>query len=511
MKTKATFYNSITNLFLYFITILLGIVNRWAIVRILGIQYQGINSLFSNILSMLSIAELGIGSAIIYHLYEPLEHKNVIELKSLMLFYKKCYYAIALFILCIGVIFIPFLPLFVTENPTSYSISFIYIWFLFDVAISYLFTFKRSILIADQKNYVITICDILYQIIVKIGQTIILFVTKSFIGYLAVMVLGRIIENFLINIIANRTYPFFKDKNVQAVSHEILMDIKKKVSGAFFHKIGSFVVLGTDNLLISRFLGLVTVGIYSNYYLVISSIQNICSKTLTAATASVGHMLTEKNFNKNQYIFKQLLILNGLFVTVGACGIYCISTPFISLVFGAEYTISQFTLLILSLNMYLQGTRVVYSIFKEAAGILYEDRFVPLIESFINIFMSILLVKYFGLAGIFMGTITSTMILYSYTFPFLVVKKILNISIKNYWMTFCWMFITMLLCLQFSYKICTVINTKFFLDGSSIYSIIVNCIVVVFISSGMYYLMFALWQKELNGLIKRLRTYFPIF
>lgn len=507
MKTRATFYNSISNILLYFVTILLGIINRWAVVQILGIEYQGINSLFSNILSMLSIAELGIGTAIIYHLYRPLESHAIDELKSIMSFYKKCYYAIAFVVLFLGVLFIPFLGIFVTENPTEYPLPFIYGWFLLDVVISYLFTFKRSILIADQKNYIITICDICYQVVVKLGQVIILFVTRNFIGYLVIMVICRSIENIIINIITNQKYPFLKDRHVAPIKPEVLSDIKLKVKGAFFHKIGSFVVMGTDNLLISKFLGLTMVGIYSNYYLVINSIQSICSRTLTAATASVGHLLTEHNYEKNRLIFNELLILNGFLVTIGACGIYNVATPFISLIFGENYIISKFVLFILALNMYLQGTRIVYSIFKEAAGILYEDRFVPLIESMINIGASVFFVKFFHLAGIFMGTIASTMLLYSYTFPILVVKKILKISVRKYWKTFLWMLFTVLLSLNISEYMCLIFNSTLGEGYPAIEIILANCILVILAASITYILIFAIWQPESCSLIKRLRKY----
>lgn len=505
MRTKATIYNSITNLILYFFTILLGIINRWAIIKVLGIEYQGINSLFANILSMLSIAELGLGGAIVYHLYKPLEEKKISELKSLMQFYRKCYYTIAIIILCLGIMLIPFLHFFVTENPTKYPISFIYLWFLLDVVISYSFTFKRSILIADQKNYIITICDIFYQIAVKIGQVVVLLVTESFIGFLALMLLCRIIENLMINIIANRIYPFLKDRDVDPISRTLLLDIKLKVKGAFFHKIGGFVVLGTDNLLISKFLGLTMVGIYSNYYLIINAIQNICSKTLTAATASIGHMLTENNSQKARLIFSELLIGGGLLITVGASGIYCIATPFITLVFGEVYTIPKFTLFILVINMYLQGMRIPYSVFKDAAGILYEDRFVPLVESFVNIFASIIFVKLFGLAGIFLGTIVSTMILYSYTFPFLIIKGILKMSIKKYWLTFYWMLATVLMSMNSCEYICATIHKIFSLKSVTIGSIIIDFIAVVIISLGVYSFFFAIWEKESRELIKKFK------
>lgn len=506
MKTKATLYNSVTNILLYFLTIFVGIINRWAIIRFLGIEYQGINSLFSNILSMLSIAELGIGTAIVFHLYKPLEQKNTEEIKALMQFYRRCYYAIALAVFILGIIFIPFLDFFVNDPPGDCSVAFIYGWYLGDVVISYLFTFKRSILIADQKGYIITCCDIIYQITVKIGQAVILAFSGDFILYLVVMILCRAAENIGINVISNRRYPFLRDKKIIPISQTILNDIKRKVKGTFFHKIGSFMVLGTDNLIISRFLGLTEVGIYSNYFLIINSIQNICVKALTSATASVGHMLTEGDLKKNQRIYKQLLILNGLLVTVGISGVYSVASLFVSVIFGKEFIISSFTLFILTLNMYLQGTRTVYNMFKEAAGILYEDRWVPLVESFVNIAASVMLVKVFGLAGIFMGTILSTMIIFSYTYPVLVTQNILKITITHYWMGFFWMFGTAVLSIVISKALCIWMNENVFLTMSVWGIMIGDSILVLIVSSMIYILFFALWQEESKNLVVKLKA-----
>lgn len=495
MKTKYTFYNSVTNLIYYFITILLGIITRRTVIQILGIQYQGIDGLFNNVLSMLNIAELGIGTAIIYHLYEPLRVKNIDTIKALMQFYKKSYRTIALIVLGLGLLAVPFLKYIVTNNTTDYPLALIYIWFLADTVVSYLFTYKRSILIADQKNYVVTLCNILYQFLVKIGQVSILIITKNFICYLVIMVFARLIENILINSIANYKYPYLKEKQVQHLPSPILKDIKEKVSGAFCHKIGTFVVLGTDNILISRFLGLAVVGIYSNYFLVINAIQNICSQVLTAATASVGHMLTEKNCEKNFRIFNELQILNGGMVNCASAGIYCVATPFIAAVFGEKFTVSEFCIFVLALNFYVRGMRTVYSIFKDTAGILYEDRFIPIIESLVNIVVSIIFIHFFGLAGVFIGTITSSILLYVYTYPKFVYKKVLHHSIPEYYKNLLWLISIAMISMILSKTLCQMITYE-----NLILQIFSNCIIVLIVSNALYFLGYALWKPELKDL-----------
>lgn len=495
MKTKYTFYNSVTNLIYYFFTILLGIITRKLVIQTLGIQYQGIDGLFNNLLSLLGIAELGIGTAIIYHLYEPLRTQKIDIIKALMQFYRKCYRIIALIVLGLGLLAIPFLKYIVTNNTTEYPLALIYIWFLIDTVISYLFTYKRSILIADQKNYIVTICNIFYQFLVKAGQVIILIVTKNFILYLIVMVIARLIENFLINTIANYRYPFLMEKKVFSLSENVLKDIREKVSGAFFHKIGTFIVLGTDNILISRFLGLSIVGIYSNYFLVINSIQNICSQILTAATASVGHMLTEKDNDKNHRIFNELQLLNGGLVNCATTGIYCVATPFIATVFGNQFTVSEFCIFVLAFNFYVRGMRTVYSIFKDTAGIFYEDRFIPIIESVINVIASIVFLRFFGLAGIFIGTITSSILLYTYTYPKLVYKKVLHLSIPDYYKDLFWLIMIALGSMGLSKTLCSIIKYN-----NSILQIFSNCIIVIIVSNALYFAGYAMWKPGLKDL-----------
>ena len=501
MKTKNTFYNSIASLFYYFSTIILGVLNRKAVILFLGIEYQGINGLFSNILSMLSIAELGVGTAIIFHLYGPMSKNDKFQIKALMNFYRRCYWIIAGVILSLGLLIMPLLPLIVTDNSTSYSLPILYIWFLLDSVVSYLFTYKRSILIADQKNYVIIACDFCYQLIVKLGQIVILWLLQDFIIYLSLMVIFRLLENLLINFISNRKYPYLSSNDdVYLLPQNIVEDIKKKVKGTVFHKIGSFIVLGTDNILISRFLGLAAVGIYSNYYLIINTIKSVCSQILISATASVGHLLAEKNENRIYQVFTEMQIMNGLLINCASIGIYCVATPIISFIFGNEYILSDDTLFVLSINFYIQGMRTVYNIFKETSGILYEDRFVPVIESVINIVASIFLLKILGLAGVFLGTILSSLILYVYTYPVLVYRRVLRQSIRKYYLELLWGFFATVISMIIVKKTCV-----FFKLNNPILQILFNSASTMLLGNSIYFVLFMSWKNERKSLYKRIK------
>ena len=200
----------------YILAMLIGIVAQSILVRYLGIEYNGLNGLFSNIVSMLSIAELGIGSAVVYHLYKPIADNNTEKIKSLMGFYKKAYRLIAIVIGAIGICIIPFLNIIVGETTINRrEIYIIFSLFLFDTVCSYLLTYKRSILYADQKNYIINLVHILYTVFLNAIQICIVIMMRNFILYLIVKVIFRVLENVIITIYTNKKYPYILEKNVE--------------------------------------------------------------------------------------------------------------------------------------------------------------------------------------------------------------------------------------------------------------------------------------------------------
>ena len=175
--------------------------------------------------------------------------------------------------------------------------------------------------------------------------------------------------------------------------------------------------MGTDNIIISTFLGVVTVGLYSNYNLIIQALNNLFSQVFNSITASVGNLLVESDKNKSYSVYKNILFFNSWIYAFASTGLLCVIEPFVRVWIGSEFILPLGVLIALVINFYLQGMRKTCNTFKEAAGIFYEDRYVPLWESLINIVASIILVKIFGLMGVFIGTIISTFILFFYSYP----------------------------------------------------------------------------------------------
>ena len=432
MRSTNSIKNAITAVVSNIVTILIGIVSQAIFIKTLGAEYLGINGLFTNIVSMLGIVELGIGSAIIYNLYEPIAKDDTEKIKSLMNFYKKSYRIIAVIVFIIGMMVIPFLKNIVGNVSIDINIEFIYSLFIIDVVASYLLTYKRSILYANQKTYITNIVHIGYLIVMNTLQIVILLIAKNFIVYLIIKIICRILENVVITIIANRKYPYINEKNVKKIDKKTTKDIVKKVKGLIFHKVGSFVVLGTDNIIISKFLGVVTVGLYSNYNMIIQAVSNLFLQFFDSLTASVGNLLVENNCKKSYEIYKNMLMMNSILFTFATTEIICLIEPFIKVWIGEQYLLSKVVLIILMVNFYIQGMRKTCLVFKMAAGVFHEDRYFPIIESIINIVVSVILVKIIGLPGVFLGTIVSTLPVILISYPKYVYIPLFHKSFWNY-------------------------------------------------------------------------------
>lgn len=432
MRTKNSFYNTIAQMIYYIINIAFGMINRKILLAVMGVEYQGINGLFSNVLSLLSLAEMGIGTAIIYHLYKPIQENDIFQIKTLMGFYRKCYNIIAIVVFSLGLLVLPFLGFFIGENSLDINFNIVYLLMLFEVLASYLFTYKRSILYAKQKNYIVFIADSFYLLLAYAVQILIIIFTKNYYWYLACKVILRIVENSLLNLATNKWYPYLKVKNAEKLDKAIFDDIVLKVKGTMFHKIGAYVVYGTDNVLLSKFFGLLIVGVYSNYSLIITSVTNVFAQIVTSATASVGDLLTYNDIAKNFRIYKELQLFNAFVINMTATCLLCLISPFVSMFFGKEYILSNYIVVVLIINYCLMGMRKVYGVFKDAAGIQYEDRFVPIIEAISNIVFSLIFIKLFGVVGVFLGTTCSYFCIYAYTFPILIYKGLLHKKYIDY-------------------------------------------------------------------------------
>ena len=255
----------------------ISFVARIFFIRILGSEYLGLNGLFTNVLTILSLAELGVGEAITFSLYKPLAENDTKKCIMLMQLYKKVYTVIGCAILLIGVSLTPFLPLVIKNMPDIPYINLIYILFVVNTAVSYFFSYKRNLIIADQKKYIATFYRYLAHAIFTFLEIIFLIITKNYIVYLFIMIAATLADNIMVSRKADKMYKFLKTEKQVPLDKESKDSIIKNTRAMMMHKVGNVVVNSTDNILLSMFVSLESVGLYSNYFFITNALNSITS------------------------------------------------------------------------------------------------------------------------------------------------------------------------------------------------------------------------------------------
>lgn len=505
MRINNSIKNSITSLFGYGISILIGIVSQKIFLKILGPEYLGLNGLFTNILTTLGIFELGIGNAIVYNLYKPIAENKKEEVKSLMFFYKKAYNIITLVVFIIGLTLIPFLKLFVGDLTININIYIIYILFLLETISSYLISYKRSLIYANQQNYIINIIHIIYLLIINISKLLLLYFTKNYYIYIIIMIFGQIVENIIISLYATKLYPYLKEKNIMPLNKKIEKDIFYKVKALILHKIAAVIVNGTDNIIISSFLGVVTVGLYSSYNLIISPVTSLFGQVISSTTASVGNLIVTESKEKCYQVFKKMRFLNFWLACFSGICLLVIIQSFVKVWIGESYLLSILVVSTLVFNYFQKMMRNTYMAFKDSAGIWREDKYVPLVESLLNIVFSIVLLKIFGLAGVFMGTIISGLALWCYSYPKFVYKKLFNRSYLDYAKETLGYIILFILLATLTYLVSTL-----FVVSNPYLQVVINTIISVTIPNIILFILFRKTEnfKYFQELIKKILSKF---
>lgn len=434
MRTKNSIKNSLTSLLSSILSIVIGFIAQAIFIKILGIEYLGLNGLFSNILNMLNVFELGIGSTIIFNLYLPIAKKDEDSIKKYLYFYKKSYNIIAVVILTIGLLILPFINYFVEEITVKVNIYIIYFLSLISTVVSYILTYKRSIIIADQKSYIVYIVHSIYLIVLNILQLCFLYITKNFYIYLFIKIVCQLFENIIITIIANKKYKFLtNNKKVSNLEKQEEKNILKNVKSLFLHKIGSALVFSSDNIIISKEFGISSVGYYTNYSMIICTIANLFSKMLSATTASVGNLCISDNNSKKYEVFKKIQFINYILSSFSAICLLYLIQPFISIWIGKKYLLSESIVIILIISYFLTSFRTVFGIYRDSNGTWSHDKWIPIVEAIANIIFSIILAKIYGLSGVFIGTIISGLIWWVYGFPKYVYSPLFKRKFSQYY------------------------------------------------------------------------------
>ncbi|WP_051411518.1 lipopolysaccharide biosynthesis protein [Ruminococcus flavefaciens] len=411
-RTKKASRNVLVGVLSKLIVMLLAFITKTIFIRQLGVEYNGVNGLYSNILAVLALSELGVGNVLNYSLYSALRNNNTEKVKSLVVYFKKIYYGIAFAISVIGLALVPFLKYIINSELPLDKLILYYLLFLTNSVVSYFVIYKTTVINADQNNYISSICDIVTTICVYSTEIIYLLVCKEFIGYLIIQVVFTILRNIMMNCITNRKYPYLKHLKSNTVSLE--SDDKRKIvdniKSTFLYKIAAVILNNTDNILISILVGTVFVGYYSNYYLIVTYIMNFVNIFIIGITASLGSLNSEKDMEASYKMFNILCLIFTFFGTVFVCCLINCFQPFITIWIGQEHVMNYSWVIVITLNMFLATIMNPVWLFRETMGLFKQVRFILLITAGLNIVFSIILGKLFGVPGILAATFIAKLV-----------------------------------------------------------------------------------------------------
>lgn len=440
MNNNGRIANSTRNLLYGFlsqlIVLILNFIVRIVFIKFLGETYLGVNGLFSNILSVLSLAEMGFGTAMTYNLYKPLADNNEEEISSLMRFYAFIYKCIGIFVAIAGLIVLPFLNCIIKDTNGIDHIQLIYLMFLADSVFSYFFAYRRSILNADQKAYICSQYRYIFVIIKSIIQIILIALFKNFFLYLFIQILFTFLENFFISRKVTKIYPYLKNKNIKPLSKNSISSIKKDVGALVLSKVANVALNGTDNIIISAFTNVKNVGILSNYTLVSGSLTMIISQVSSALTGSLGNYIASETQDKHYDIFKKIDFLYFIIYAFCFVCMFILYNPFISVFFGENYTFDTSIVFVFCLNYLIEGMLQSLWTFRTTMGLFVQGKYRPLFTATINIFVSVILAKYLGVFGVLLGTTISRLCVNVWVDPFIIFRYGLNMSPIIYFKTY---------------------------------------------------------------------------
>lgn len=429
-RLKNTAKNTFTGLLNQIAVLLFNFISKTIFIHCLGTEFLGINGLFTNILQVLTIAELGFGTAMSYSMYKPIAENDEKTLAALINFYKKMYNIIAITITVIGVALIPVLPYIVNTEKEIEHLTLYYILYLLNTVMSYLFAYKTAITIAHQKSYILNNYDSLFTIIQSILQIIFLILTKNFTMYLIIQVLCTLLKNICKAKKSQSLYPYIKSNEQldKSEKHSIFNNVKSM----FIYRLGGVLLNNTDNIIISILVGTISVGLYSNYLMIINAINSFINIFFSSMTASVGNLNATSNEKEQYEYFERINFLSiWIFSFCGIC-VFSLINDFVLLWLGEEFIFDQWTLIAIVLNLVIPGTTRTIALYRDTLGMFNDTKYVFFVTSVLNCIFSVILGKQFGIAGILFATSLSRLLTNMWYEPYILFKNYLKKSPFQY-------------------------------------------------------------------------------
>lgn len=492
-RTKNAVRNIYSGMFNKIFTIFFPFLIRTVLIKKIGIEYAGLNSLFSSILQVLNLTELGFASAVVYSMYKPIAEDDKDTICALLNFYKRVYFIIGLVILALGSAVMPFLPHLIKGNvPQDINIYVLYSIYLVNTSLSYLlFGYKNSLLNAHQRRDVISNILTITQGLMNICQLLILVTIKNYYLYVLMMPIFTILNNVMVGIETKRMFPEYSCKGKLDIS--VKKDIRKKVAGLMISKLAQTSRNSFDSIFISAFLGLAMTTIYSNYLLVISAITGILNIIMNSLQAGIGNTLQTETKEKNYENLKKFNLLYTLFVGWCTTCMLCMYQSFMELWLGKDFLLPFGAVVLLCLYFYILKAGDINSLYYNASGMWWHGKYRAITEALLNLLGNFILVKYIGIYGIVISTVITAIIGHFWNGQFL-----FKLYYKNNKMIRYFLFEGMIAVMSFSICILTFTATTFIPELDVTRTFIFTLIITGVIATTLFSFAYIYISKALN-------------
>lgn len=501
-RTRTVILNAKINIIFYTVNLLLAFYSRKIFINLLGASLLGLTSTISNILSFLSLAEFGVGTAISYLLFKPLYDKNKEEINNIVNSLNYYYKRIGGLILLAGLILSVFLPyIFKSAFIPSATILAVFFTYLIISSFEYFFNYKQILLFADQKKYLATgYLGFINLIKVVIQIVVVHYSNGNIYLYLLVELILSLAKILCLKLIINKEYPWlkvqsFNSKEVKNYHPKIL----EKTKQIFSHQVAGFILAQTDQLLIFSFTTLKTVTYYNNYLLIVQNIISLLNQPFLSIGSSIGNLVASGDKENIKKIFTELLVLKYWLAGLIVFTLYKLVSPFIQLWLGQEFILNNGILILILINAYITITRQPLDAFLQGYGI-FNDTWAPWTEAILNITISITLGYYYDVIGVLWGTFISTLLIISIWKPYLLYSNGFKESVKNYWKTTTTFNVVFLFCV---FVINLILSKNSYNFGNKYISFGIQAIMVLFTFGALY--SFVLWvvSKDMRNLMRR--------
>lgn len=501
--------NMVTGLGSTVLLVFLNFITRSVFIKALGTSYLGIEGLFSNVLHLLSLAELGFGQAIVFKLYKPIEERDTDRILVLMKLYRKTYFVIGSVIAVAGICLIPLLPYIIKDYAKLAALNLnaplIFLLYLFNSVSSYwFFAYKRSFMRANQKAYILTSVGYVINIADAVSQILILTLCENFLFYLYVKIAFSILANLIYASICDRKYPFLKEKTTGKISREEIKDFWRDCTALLIYKVSGIVITSSDNMVLSTVLGLEAVGLYANYLSIKSSLKSLLHTFLDSVRASMGSLYSVGNLEWSRRIYRVVHLCVAILYGIGGVGMALLADDFMTLWLGQEFVVATWQAgdsivrtplgLLIGIEIYVAGMVQVNGLSRSTMGLFQQLKFRPILSILVNLGVCILLVPKIGLAGCVISTIAAHCCVNLLVDPIIIHKHALKTSVIPYFLRNIWYAVVVVMGGVASWLICQAVHINgwpgFFVHG----------VLCVGITGGVMVLAFW-WTEEFRYLL----------